>query len=69
MTNFNDMTINFSGKRLVADQYTLNFVSMLAQEAAKEYDRDGHIHMAKEARDFARHIYNELEKAGTYKNF
>ena len=42
---------------------------MLAQEAAKEYDREGHIHMAKEARDFARHIYNELEKAGVYKDF
>ena len=63
------MTINTNHGKITADQDTLNFISIMAREAAEGYDRDGYNSLAKEARDFARHIYNELEKAGMYKDF
>ena len=65
------MTISINTKhgKITADQNTLNFISILAREAADEYNREGYDALAKEAKNFALSIYNELEKAGMYKNF
>lgn len=63
------MTINTKYGKITADQNMLNYISILAREAAEEYSREGYNGLEKEAMEFAQHIYNELEKAGTYKNF
>ena len=66
------MTINFndglSNKKITANRYTLNYISILASEAADKFEREGADAMASEAREFANYIYNELEKSGMYKN-
>lgn len=63
------MTINTNYGKITADQDTLNFILVLARDAAQENSKEGYVALAKEARDFARHIYNEMEKAGMYKDF
>lgn len=63
------MTINTKHGKITADQNTLNFISVLAREAADEYNKEGYNGLAKEAREFALNIYSELEKAGMYKDF
>ena len=64
------MTINFNGvisRKVTANKSTLNYISILAFEAADKYEREGADALAKEARDFSNYIYNELEKTGLFK--
>ena len=63
------MTINFNdGKKITANKYTLNYISLLASEAADKFEQEGSNGLASEAREFFNYIYNELEKSGIYKN-
>ena len=64
------MTINFKNSitpgEITADEYLLNFISILAGEAADKYEREGAGALAEEARDLANQIYEALSKAGLY---
>ena len=50
-----------------ATQYFLNYVSLLATEAANRWDSMGCEAIAKEAREFGSVIYKMLEEQGLYK--
>ena len=50
-----------------ATQHFLNYVSLLATEAANRWDELGCKAIAKEARDFGSVIYKMLEEQGLYK--
>lgn len=47
--------------------YVLNTLSILAHEAADNYDKEGCNHFANRARDVANMIYDLLEENGLYK--
>ena len=63
------MTINTIRGEITADQDTLNFISILARDAAEEYRKEGYEDLAKESKNFALSIYNELEKSSMYRGF
>lgn len=64
------MTINFKNSitpgKITADKYLLNFISILASEAADKYEREGAGALAEDARELADQIYEALSKAGLY---
>lgn len=64
------MTINFKNSitpgKITADKYLLNFISILAMEAADKYEREGSGALAEDARDLSNQIYEALSKAGLY---
>lgn len=60
------MTINSESGKITADKYTLNYISILAGEAADRFDERGVHAIAKEARDLHNLIYDELFKIGFY---
>ena len=64
------MTVNFKNSitpgKITADKYLLNFISILAMEAADKYEREGSGALAEDARDLSNQIYEALSKAGLY---
>ena len=64
------MTINFKNSitpgKITADKYLLNFISILAGEAADKYEREGASSLAEDARDLSNQIYEALSNAGLY---
>ena len=64
------MTINVKNSvtpgKITADKYLLNFISILAMEAADKYEREGSGALAEDARDLSNQIYEALSKAGLY---
>ena len=64
------MTINFRDDitpgEITADKYLLNFISILAGEAADKYEREGAGDLAENARSLSNQIYEALSKAGLY---
>ena len=64
------MTINFKNSitpgKITADKYLLNFISILAMEAADKFEREGAGALAADARDLSNQIYEALSKAGLY---
>ena len=51
------MTINFNdGKKITANKYTLNYISLLASEAADKFEQEGSNALASEAREFFNYI-------------
>ena len=64
------MTINFKNSitpgKISADKYLLNFISILASEAADKFEREGAGSLAEDARDLSNQIYDALYKAGLY---
>lgn len=60
------MTINSNSGKITADKDTLNYLSILAGEAADMFDKKGVHTLAKEARDFHQLIYDQLFSTGFY---
>ena len=64
------MTINFKNSitpgKITADKYLLNFISILAGEAADKYESEGSSALAENARSLSNQIYEALSKAGLY---
>ena len=64
------MTINFKNSitpgKITADKYLLNFISILASEAADKFEREGSGALAEDARDLSNQIYEALSNAGLY---
>ena len=64
------MTINFKNSitpgKITADKYLLNFISILAMEAADKFEREGSGALAEEARDLSNQSYEALSNAGLY---
>ena len=64
------MTINFKNSitpgKITADKYLLNFISILAMEAADKFEREGSGALAEDARDLSNQIYEALSNAGLY---
>lgn len=64
------MTVNFdsivSTVKVTADKYTLNFISILAREAAEAYRKEGCGPLADEAAGLANAIYDALDSKGFY---
>ena len=64
------MTINFKNSitpgEITADEYLLNFISILAGEAADKFELEGAGALAADARDLSNQIYEALSKAGLY---
>ena len=64
------MTINFKNYitpgKITADKYLLNYISILAMEAADKYEREGSGALAEDARDLSNQIYEALSNAGLY---
>lgn len=64
------MTINFKNSitpgKITADKYLLNFISILASEAADKFEREGAGSLAEDARDLSNQIYEALSNAGLY---
>ena len=64
------MTINIgtelSPSKITADKYTLNYISILAKEAAERYNRLGVDALAKEARRVGDLIFDQLSSTGFY---
>lgn len=52
--------------KISADEYTLNYISLLAGEAAERFEEKGVHVLAKEARELHNLIYNKLFEAGLY---
>ena len=51
---------------ITADKYLLNFISILASEAADKFEREGSGALAEDARDLSNQIYEALSNAGLY---
>lgn len=64
------MTINFrdyiTPGEITANENLLNFISILAGEAADKYEREGSGALAENARNLSNQIYEALSKAGLY---
>lgn len=64
------MTINFKNSitpgEITADVYLLNFISILAGEAADKLEREGAGSLADDARDLSNQIYEALSSTGLY---
>ena len=64
------MTINFRDDitpgEVTANEHLLNFISILAGEAADKYEREGAGALAENARSLSNQIYEALSKAGLY---
>lgn len=64
------MTINFKNSitpgEITANEHLLNFISILAGEAADKFDKEGAEALAEEAMDLSNQIYEALYKAGLY---
>ena len=52
--------------KISTDEYTLNYISLLAGEAAERFEEKGVYALAKEARELHNLIYNKLFEAGLY---
>ena len=60
------MTIRFEGRRITASKEMLNYISILAMEAADKFEKEGADALANEARELSNLIYEELSKSGLY---
>ena len=64
------MTINFKSYitpgKITANEHLLNFISILAMEAADKYEHEGSGALAEDARSLSNQIYEALSKAGLY---
>ena len=62
------MTIEANNRKITANRYVLNYISLLANEAAQNMDRKGCHAIAEEARKFAQEIYDIIDATGFYKD-
>ena len=64
------MTINFKNSitpgKITANEHLLNFISILAMEAADKFEKEGSCALAEDARDLSNQIYEALSNAGLY---
>lgn len=62
------MTIELKGHgKISANKYTLNYISILAEQAALQFSENGMTALAEEAQEIANDIYNILSETGLYK--
>ena len=61
------MTIYTNNGKITADEFTLSYISFLAEEAYRSMERDGYHAVAEEAGEFEQAIYKALKASGFYK--
>jgi len=62
------MTVNTNYGKITANKDALNYISLLAGEAANKLKRDGAGALAEDAQELSNQIYDVLSAAGFYDN-
>ena len=60
------MTVTINGYKVTANKETLNYISMLANEASRRYGEENYNGLSEEAYSFSKVIFDKLNATGYY---